>query len=211
MGPHENQPLETAGAPLEDAKAAMIMIHGRGAVPADILGLSYLFKQPDFAYLAPQAANRAWYPYGFMEPLDKNEPGISSALAVVAALLEQIAKAGIPAERTMLLGFSQGACLSVEFAARNARRYGGLAALSGGLIGPDGSARDYSGTLDGTPVFIGCSDVDPHIPKARVEHTAEILGALGGDVNMQLYPGMEHTVIQDEIDIVRAMMENVIR
>src|ERR1051326_3723488 len=170
-GPHRGQPILTAGAPLASARAAMVMMHGRGASAEDILMLSSEFAQPTFAYLAPQAAGYQWYPNRFMEPLASNEPWLSSALSVLSYMLEHVAEAGIPAERTILLAFSQGACLMLEFAARNARHYGGLAGLSGGLIGPDGTPRDYPGSLEGTPAFLGCSDVDPHIPKARVELT----------------------------------------
>jgi predicted esterase len=204
--PHQGQPVLTAGEPLDQAQAAMIMVHGRGATAESILTLASELNQPGFIYLAPQAAGYTWYPNSFLAPLASNEPGISSGLAVLAELIEHLAKAGIPAERTMLLGFSQGACLSLEFAARNARRYGGLAGLSGGLIGPDGTPRDYGGSLAGTPIFLGCSDVDAHIPKARVEHSAEVLQRLGGDVTMRLYPNMGHLVNQDEINFVRQMM-----
>jgi predicted esterase len=204
--PHQGQPVLTAGEPLDQAQAAMIMVHGRGATAESILTLASELNQPGFIYLAPQAAGYTWYPNSFLAPLASNEPGISSGLAVLAELIEHLAKADIPAERTMLLGFSQGACLSLEFAARNARRYGGLAGLSGGLIGPDGTPRDYGGSLAGTPIFLGCSDVDAHIPKARVEHSAEVLQRLGGDVTMRLYPNMGHLVNQDEINFVRQMM-----
>jgi predicted esterase len=204
--PHQGQPVLTAGEPLDQAQAAMIMVHGRGATAESILTLASELNQPGFIYLAPQAAGYTWYPNSFLAPLASNEPGISSGLAVLAELIEHLAKADIPAERTMLLGFSQGACLSLEFAARNARRYGGLAGLSGGLIGPDGTPRDYGGSLAGTPIFLGCSDVDAHIPKVRVEHSAEVLRRLGGDVTMRLYPNMGHLVNQDEINFVRQMM-----
>ena len=167
-------------------------------------------NQPGCAYLAPQAAGYAWYPNSFLAPIASNEPGLSSGLAVIASLLEKLAEAGIPPERTILLGFSQGACLSLEFAARNARRYGGLAGLSGGLIGPDGTPRDYPGSLDGTPVFLGCSDVDPHVPKKRVELSAEVLQRLGGNVTTRLYPRMGHTVNRDEIRQVQDMMSALI-
>jgi len=211
QGPHQAQPVLTAGEPLDKAKAAMIMVHGRGASAEDILSLTPELNQPGFAYLAPQAAGYAWYPNSFLAPIASNEPGLSSGLAVIASLLEKLAEAGIPPERTILLGFSQGACLSLEFAARNARRYGGLAGLSGGLIGPDGTPRDYPGSLDGTPVFLGCSDVDPHVPKKRVELSAEVLQRLGGNVTTRLYPRMGHTVNRDEIrqvqDIMSALIE----
>lgn len=205
-GPHQGQPILTAGEPLERAQAAMIMIHGRGATAESILTLADELAQPGFIYLAPQASGYTWYPNSFMAPIPSNEPGISSGMAVIAGLIERLAEVGIPAERTMLLGFSQGACLSLEFVARHARRYGGVAGLSGGLIGPDGTPRDYPGSLTGTPVFLGCSDVDFHIPKERVEDSAEVLRLLGAEVTMRLYPGMGHTVNQDEIDFVRQMM-----
>jgi predicted esterase len=145
-----------------------------------------------------------------MAPIASNEPGLSSALAVLAALLEQIAAAGIPPERTMLLGFSQGACLALEFVARHARRYGGVAGLSGGLIGPPGTPREYPGSLEGTPVFLGCSDVDFHIPKERVEESAVVLRGLGGQVTARLYPNMGHTINMDEIGAVQEMMAGLI-
>jgi phospholipase/carboxylesterase len=208
-GPHQGQPLLTAGEALEKARAAMIMIHGRGASAEDILELAAELKQPRFAFLAPQASGHTWYPNSFLAPIASNEPGLSSGLAVIAALLERLAGAGIPAERTMLLGFSQGACLMLEFAARNARRYGGVVGLSGGLIGPDGTPRDYAGSLAGTPIFLGCSDVDPHIPKERVEESAEVLRRLGGDVTARLYPRMGHMVNRDELRFVQGMMERV--
>jgi phospholipase/carboxylesterase len=205
-GPHQGQPIMTAGEPLNRARAAMVMVHGRGASAESILDLAVELHQPGFAYLAPQAAGDTWYPYSFLAPLARNEPGISSGLAAIANVLAQVAQAGIPLERTMLLGFSQGACLALEFVARNARRYGGVAGLSGGLIGPDGTPRDYPGSLAGTPVFLGCSDVDFHIPKGRVELSAQVLQRLGANVTMRLYPGMGHTVNQDEIDFVQGMM-----
>ena len=205
-GPHQGQPVRTAGEPLERARAAMIMVHGRGATAESILTLANELRQPGFAYLAPQAAGNTWYPYSFLAPIPHNEPGISSGMAVITGLLERISAAGVPPERTMLLGFSQGACLSLEYAARHARAYGGVAGLSGGLIGPDGTPRDYPGSLASTPVFLGCGVPDPHIPEARVRESAEVLRRLGAEVTLRIYPGMGHTVSPDEIEIVRAMM-----
>jgi phospholipase/carboxylesterase len=205
-GPHQSQPIMTAGEPLNRARAAMVMVHGRGASAESILDLAVELHQPGLAYLAPQAAGDTWYPYSFLAPLARNEPGLSSGLAATANVLAQVAQAGIPLERTMLLGFSQGACLALEFVARNARRYGGVAGLSGGLIGPDGTPRDYPGSLAGTPVFLGCSDVDFHIPKERVELSAQVLQRLRANVTMRFYPGMGHTVNQDEIDFVQGMV-----
>ncbi len=210
-GPHKGQPVLVAGEPLAAAKAAMIMLHGRGAGPEDILSLVPELKQDGFTFIAPRAVHNTWYPNSFLASISTNEPWLSSALSVISSLLQQVQKAGIPAERTILLGFSQGACLSLEYAARNAQCYGGIAALSGGLIGPDGTARDYAGSFDGTPIFLGCSDVDFHIPKERVQESAEIVQRLGADVTARLYPGMGHTINQEEIDIVRAMMAALVQ
>lgn len=204
--PHAGQPVRTAGAPLDKARAAVVMIHGRGATADDILTLTPPLEMPDVAFLAPQAAGGTWYPFSFLAPIDRNEPGITSGLRTITRVLERVAKAGVPLERTMLLGFSQGACLATEYMARHARRYAGLATLSGGLIGPDGTPRDYPGSLDGTPVFLGCSDVDAHIPAPRVRESAEVLRALGAEVTMRLYPGMGHLVNDDEIAQVRTML-----
>lgn len=209
IGPHQGQPLVAAGKSLSQARAAMLLVHGRGATAESILTLAGELNQPGFAYLAPQAAGNTWYPNSFLAPIASNEPSLSSALAALADALARIATAGIPAERTMLVGFSQGACLTLEFVARNARRYGGVAGLSGGLIGPSGTPRDYAGSLEGTPVFLGCSDVDAHIPVGRVHESSEILQRIGGEVTKRIYPGMGHTVNQDEIDFVRGMMERV--
>lgn len=210
-GPHQGQPVLIAGEPIERATAAMIMMHGRGSSAEDMLGLAGELKQPGFSYLAPQAAGHTWYPYSFLEPIVRNEPGLSSGLVVIASLLARLAEAGIGAERTMLCGFSQGACLAIEFVARNAQRYGGVVVLSGGLIGPDGTPRDYPGSLAGTPVFLGCSDRDFHIPKQRVELSAEVLQRLEGDVTVRLYPNMGHTVNQDEVTFVQGMMAALVQ
>jgi predicted esterase len=186
------------------------MVHGRGARAEDILSLAKEFNQPGFVYLAPQAAGNTWYPNRFLVPLVENEPWLSSALALVDEVLAEIINAGIPHERTMLLGFSQGACLALEFAARHARRYGGVVGLSGALIGPDDTPRNYTGSLAGTPVLLGCSDVDFHVPKERVDQTAELFRKLGANVTERLYPNLDHSVNQDEIDFVRSMMQTLI-
>ncbi len=206
-GPHQGQPVRTAGVPLTSARAAMVMLHGRGATAESILSLTQALGVPDFAFLAPQAGGNSWWPQSFLAPIASNEPGISSAMTVVEEVLRLTAAAGIPPERTLLLGFSQGACLATEFAARHARRYGGVAGLSGGLIGPDGTPRDYAGSLEGTPVFLGCSDVDSHIPAQRVRESAEVLRTLGGEVTMRLYPGMGHLISEDEIAAIQGMIE----
>jgi predicted esterase len=184
----------------------MIMLHGRGATAGDILSLALLFEAPGIAYLAPQAVNNTWYPYPFMTSLERNEPWLSSALERVDQMAQMVSEAGIGAGATYLLGFSQGACLALEYAARHAQRYAGVFGLSGGLIGPDDTSRDYPGTLKGTPVFLGCSDVDFHIPKERASETAEVLKRMGADVTLRFYPNMGHEVNQDELDFVRGMM-----
>ena len=205
--PHAGQPVRAAGTPLAKASVAMIMVHGRGASAESILTLAAALAVPGVAFLAPQAGGsqgNQWYPYTFMAPIEQNEPGISSGMRAIERVLARIEAAGIPPARTLLLGFSQGACLASEFVARHARRYGGLAVLSGALIGPDGLPRNYPGSLEATPVFLGCSDVDSHIPAWRVRESAEVLEELGAEVTLRLYPGMGHVINDDEIEAVRA-------
>lgn len=210
ISPHQGKPVRTAGVKLESARAAMVMVHGRNATAESILSLVQAIDTPGFAYLAPQAAGNTWYPNSFLSPIPSNEPGITSGLAAINDLLKRIVDSGVPLERTMLLGFSQGACLSLEYAARNARRYGGVVGLSGGLIGPDDTPRDYPGSFDGTPIFLGCSDVDFHIPAKRVEESARVFRKMGAEVTMKLYPGMDHIVNEDEVQTVREMMAAVL-
>jgi len=186
----------------------MILMHGRGANAADVMTIAAELIHPGFAYLAPEAAGDVWFPNRFTEPLESNEPHLSSALGVIETLLATV-EANIPAQRVILLGFSQGAGLALEFAARHARRYGGVVGLSGGLIGPDGTPRDYPGNFEGAPVFLGCSDVDPYIPKERVLESAAAFKRMGASVTMRLYPGMGHTVNPDEIEAVREIVESV--
>ena len=207
-GPHQGQPVLQAGESIDKARAAMILAHGRGASAADIMTIAAEVMFPGVAYLAPQAAGSTWYPNPFTSPLEANEPYLSSALEVLSTLLERVMQT-IPADRVVLLGFSQGACLTLEFAARNARKYGGVVGLSGGLIGPDGTPRDYPGDFERTPVFLGCSDVDPHIRKDRVVEAAQVFERMGAAVTTKLYPGMGHTVNEDEIEHVRRIVEVV--
>ena len=204
--PHAAQPVLRAGAPLGEARLAVIMAHGRGAAADDMIALAGALRVEDVAFLAPQAAEYAWYPYPFMSPIEANEPWLTSALKKIQSLVDEASGAGLGADRVVLMGFSQGACLSLEFAARHARRYAAVAGLSGGLIGPPGTPRDYPGTLDGTPVFVGCSDVDPHIPLARVQESAEVFRRMGASVDKRIYPGMGHTVSPDEIKAVRTLL-----
>jgi predicted esterase len=210
QGPHHGGPVLSAGLKSTEAKAAMILVHGRGASAEDILSLVPEIHQQGFTYLAPQAAGNTWYPYSFLMSLEQNEPGISSGLNAIASLLNQLENEGIPNEQTILLGFSQGACLALEFAARNARRYGGVIALSGGLIGPPGTQRNYPNSLAGTPIFLGCSDTDLHIPKGRVIESKVVLENLGAKVTTRLYPNMGHTINRDELDHVQEIMNTVL-
>jgi predicted esterase len=206
--PHAGQPVVAQGPKPTDGRLTMILVHGRGASADDIIGLAQELQFDDVAYLAPQAAGNTWYPYSFLAPMEQNEPGISSAIHVLSRLLESLGAQGVDSERIALLGFSQGACLALEFAARHARRYAGVFALSGGLIGPPGTPRNYPGTFDGTPVFLGCSDIDPHIPLERVHESAEVFGRMDAKVDERIYPRMGHTVNHDELhaiqDILRA-------
>ncbi|MCA9877804.1 MAG: dienelactone hydrolase family protein [Thermomicrobiales bacterium] len=204
--PHAQAQLYAAGATLEEANSAVIALHGRGADAADIINLAGEVVPPGVVILAPNAVGQTWYPYRFIEPIERNEPYLSSALDLVGKLVSHLAESGIPAERVALLGFSQGACLALEYAARHAQRYGAVVAFSGGLIGPPGTVFSYPGSLAGTPVFLGCSDVDAHIPVGRVEESAQAMAALGAAVDLRIYPGLGHTVNGDEIQAVRAML-----
>lgn len=202
--------IASAGAPLPRAKTAMILLHGRGATAEGMLDLADVFAQPDVAYLAPQAPGRTWYPYSFLAPIDQNEPHLSHALALVGELVADLGRDGFGPEKLVLLGFSQGGCLALEYAARNAQRYGAVIGLSSGLIGPEGTPRTYGGSLAGTRVFLGCSDVDAHIPVGRVHESTRVLKALGGDVIERIYSGMGHTINDDEIAQVRAALARML-
>lgn len=214
-GPHQGRPVAQAGVPLERAKVAVILVHGRGAAAESILTLSDELNGTDVTYLAPQAAGNTWYPHSFLAPIEKNEPGLTSGIQAIEDLRRRIEAAGIAANRTVVIGFSQGACLSLEYAARNARKYGGIVAFSGGLIGtggrrgvapPDDKLFEYDGSLDGTAVFIGCSDIDPHIPVARVRQTEHVMEGLGANVTARIYEGMGHTINADELNVARGML-----
>jgi len=184
----------------------MILMHGRGASAEDILALANEFQPKDIAYLAPQAAGHTWYPYSFLAPIVQNEPGISSAFGVISRLIEAVRRDGVESQRVAILGCSQGACLALEYAARHATRYAAVFGLSGGLIGPPGTSRDYAGSLDGTPVFLGSSDVDPHIPLERVQESAEVFRRTHANVDERIYQRMGHTVNKDEIDAINAIL-----
>jgi len=207
--PHRGQPVLQAGAGLAAARVAMIMVHGRGADAADILSLAEIFARDDIIYLAPQAAGSTWYPYRFFEPVVRNEPYLSSALRVIDGLVGWLGERNMPAEKVVIIGFSQGACLALEFAAREPRRYGGVIGFSGGLIGANVAPGVYTGFLNATPVLLGCGDTDPHIPLARVRETAEVMRGLGAQVTERIYPGLGHTINEDEIAHALAVLNTI--
>jgi predicted esterase len=204
--PHAGQPVFRHGLSPTDARLTAILLHGRGDSAEGILGLARALEPDDVAYLAPEAAGRTWYPYSFLAPIAQNEPHLTSALRVIDDLVNALGEQGVSPERIVLMGFSQGACLSLEYAARHARRYASVAGLSGGLIGPAGTPRDYSGSFEGTPVFLGCSDVYAHIPLERVEETAHVLDGLVAAVDARIYKGMGHTVNADELAAVNNLL-----
>jgi predicted esterase len=207
---HQNQPVLMRGAPLDQARVTMILLHGRGASAEDILMLAGELPQLDVAFFAPQAANGAWYPNRFIAPVATNEPYLSSALETIASLVAKIVERGIPHERVMLLGFSQGACLALEFTARHPRRYAGVFGLSGALIENGDQPRMYAGDMDGTPVFLGCSDVDPHIPLERLHRTTTIFQQLNASATERIYPGMGHIVNADELAFIDEVIKAVL-
>ena len=205
--PHANQPVYSAGVKLDEASAAMILLHGRGATAEDILSLSAHLDYPGLAFLAPQAEDYTWYPNRFIFPVEQNEPHLSAALTKIGEIIKQVEAHGIPTEKIFIGGFSQGACLASEYVIRNPKRYAGLLVFSGGYIGPLNTQRQPGGDLHGTPVFIGCSDVDPHIPLQRVHETTVLLKAMGADVTEKIYPQMGHTIMDDEIELARSVID----
>ena len=204
--PHAGQPVIWRGPDLSRARLVVVLVHGRGASAGAIFTLADQFEVPDVAYVAPEAADHTWYPYSFLAPMEQNEPKLSSALHLLEGVVNDVMRRGIPSTRIALVGFSQGACLALEFAARHAQRYAAIAGLSGGLVGPPGTPRDYAGTLAQTPVFLGCSDVDAHVPAERVHESAIAFTRLGAVVDERIYPGMGHMVNGDELDAVRALL-----
>jgi predicted esterase len=208
--PHAAQPVLQAGPPLDRARGAIVMIHGRGASAESILSLYPELGIEGLAALAPQAAGFTWYPHSFLNPIESNQPHLDSALRKIDSIVRGLIDEGVSPERIALLGFSQGACLTTEYVARHPRRYGAVLGLTGGLIGPPGTPRNYTGSLDGTPVFLGTSDPDPHIPVERVFETEAVLKRMGAKVEVRTYPGMGHTINEDEFEACRTLLEAMV-
>ena len=205
--PHAGQRLVFQGASLTTATAAAILLHGRGGEPEDMLRLADEWSVPAIAYLAPAAADRTWYPRSFLAPIDLNEPALGSALRLLEQLFESLRRQGLAPRQMAIVGFLQGACLALEYVARHPRPYGGIVALSGGLMGPLGSIRHDEGSLHGTSILLGCSDVDPHIPVERVRESTAVLRGLGASVDERIYPGMGHTINADEMHAIKWLLQ----
>ena len=209
--PHADQPLLRAGPSPDKAAGTIVLIHGRGASAESILSLHRVLGISNLSALAPQAAGHTWYPNSFLASIETNQPYLDSALNRIDSIIDDLLSQTIPSERIALLGFSQGACLTSEYVARHPRHYGAVMALTGGLIGPPGTPRDYPGSLQGTPIFLGTSDPDPHVPFPRVRETEAVLAQMGAKVEVRRYPGMPHTINQEEMDICRTMLESMIQ
>ena len=207
--PHREQPVAAMGKLIKESRGVAVMAHGRGHDTDDILGVAERIGEESFAYLAPAAADSSWYPYSFLEPIEKNEPHLSHALEVLDSLVYELLEKGVPRRQIVLAGFSQGACLAAEYAARNAARYGGILLFTGGLIGPLGTRWDYGGSFDGTPIFLGTSDVDEFVPEERVRASAEVFERMGANVALRVYPGMDHVVNDDEIAAAKKILQEV--
>ena len=207
--PHGDQPVVSTGAPASAAQAVVVALHGRGATAQGVVNLAEPLYRHGVTFVAPQAARSRWFPHAAFGPLERNRPHLSSALDAVDRVFDDIEEWGVPTERVVLFGFSQGACLTCEYAARNPRRYGGVVALSGGLLGPADAHREYEGSLDGAPVFLGCGDGDGHAPIERVRETAATFRSLDGDVTERIYEGVGHEVTADEFAFVNSLLDRV--
>lgn len=208
--PHADQPIRTAGADPADAAAAVVLVHGRGATARGMLQFADEFGRDDLHYVAPQATGGTWYPNSFMAPWESNEPHYQSALAHVHRAVERARETtGLADEQLLFVGFSQGACLLSSYVAKHPRRYGGVVLLSGGFVGPEGAEFDFAGSLDGTPVLLGVSDDDPHIPLSRAEETVEELERMGADVRFDVYEGRGHGIFPEEVEYLRDLVADV--
>ncbi|MBD1386830.1 dienelactone hydrolase family protein [Mucilaginibacter rigui] len=205
MYTHSNQ-ISIGGVPAANAKAALIMLHGRGASAADIMRLAREFNATEMTVYAPQATNNSWYPYSFLAPVEENEPALSSALALIDEVVAQALADGFTADKIYFAGFSQGACLTLEYITRNAKQYGGAVAFTGGLIGEELNLNNYKGDFAGTPVLITTGDPDPHVPLSRVEESAEQLKGMNANVSVKVYKGRQHTISYDEIALANQMV-----
>lgn len=206
---HQGQPIQIWGTPIEQAQGAVIALHGRGSNPLDMQMLTRSLSAPHIIFYAPTASGYTWYPQRFIAPMAMNEPYLSSALDTIHQLIAHLVSKGMPHEKIILMGFSQGACLSAEYVARHPQRYGGVVILSGGLIGETVLPTNYHGDLSATPVLNGCSDQDFHIPLDRVQATTTILTGLGAIVDERIYPQMGHTVNEDELNAFEDMLNHL--
>jgi len=206
MYTHDSSNYISAGTPAKQAKTALVMLHGRGGAAGDMIRLAKLFNLTDVALYAPQATNNSWYPYSFMAPEKQNQPALDSAIDAIDSLVKQAVADGIPTEKIYFVGFSQGACLTLEYVGRKAQRYGGAVAFTGGLIGQELITERYKGDFDGTPVLISTSNPDPHVPLSRVEETVKVLQKLGGDITLKVYEGKPHTITQPEIELANEVI-----
>ena len=211
-GPHEGAPVMRRGAELKDAKGAVVLLHGRGGSAQDRLALAEAVgasELRDVAWLAPQAAGGTWYPLSFLAPREQNEPWLAAALDVVRHTVGQAMEAGVPAEKIVLAGFSQGACLATEFVAQHPRRYGALLAFTGGLIG-ERLEESYPGKLEGMPAMFFSGDPDPHVPWSRVEESVRVLEGMGAEVGARRYAGRPHTITAEEVQIAGELLRGVL-
>ncbi len=208
--PHRDTPVERMGAELANARAALILLHGRGGSAEDILGLAKEMYHRDFAYLAPQAANHTWYPHSFLAPIEQNEPWLSSALSKVASVVDLCVSSGLRPERVAVCGFSQGACLATEFVARHPARYGALIAFTGGLIGPPGSDLHHIGSLAEMPALLSSGDPDPHVPWSRVQESAQQLEQMGAHVQLVRHPNRPHTILESEVQAASSLISALV-
>ena len=206
---HQIQPVRSYGTPLAEAEAAVILLHGRGATADSLLELVSNFPDEGIAYQMPQAANNTWYPNSGFAPLEENYPFLPSAMETIRQLLQEVQAAGIPYEKTVIGGFSQGACLASEFVAQHPQQYGGLLVFSGALMGPLDRERSYEGSLDGTPVFIGGVNQDPWVTEEQLRHTASVLRDLGAEVTIEVREGQEHTIRPFEIEHAKTILNHL--
>lgn len=200
--------ITATGKELSEANKILIMIHGRGGNAQDILSLASHLNVKNFALLAPQATNNTWYPYSFLAPPEQNEPGFSSALEIIKSVVSDVKAEGFSSDKIYFLGFSQGACLTLEYVARNAEKFGGIAAFTGGLIGDRIYSENYKGDFQGAPIFIGTGNPDAHVPVERVEDSADTLKGMNALVTVKVYNNRPHTISQDEVQRVNKLIFN---